>query len=359
MYCANNDRFFVGTVEPMRKLLNTMHVMTQGAYLHRDGETVAVRIEGNFKLRVPVHTLEGLVCWGQVSCSPHVLALCCEHGVGISFLTEHGRFLARVQGAVSGNVLLRRAQYRVADTAEYSLPIVRSIITAKIANSRINLLRAAREVQNQAQQQELRAAADRLSWIGLDCMKSETIEQARGHEGLAGQEYFAAFNAMIVGDRASFRFNGRTRRPPLDRVNALLSFTYALLRHDVESALESVGLDPAVGFLHLDRPGRPGLALDLMEEMRSPLADRLVLTLINRRQMGAEDFEEQETGGILLREQARKCVIAAWQMRKQEEVQHAFLNERIPVGLFPYVQALLLARHLRGGLDTYPSLLWK
>lgn len=343
----------------MRKLLNTMHIMTQGAYLHRDGETVSVKIDGQPKFRVPVHTLEGLVCWGQVSCSPHVLALCCEHGVGISFLTEHGRFLARVQGPVSGNVLLRREQYRVADHPERSLLIVRSIVTAKIANSRITLLRAAREVGDEERQKTLRSAAERLSWIGLDAMRSTTIDEARGHEGVAGQMYFAAFDAMVVGDREAFRFNGRTRRPPLDRVNALLSFVYALLRHDIESALESVGLDPAVGFLHVDRPGRPSLALDIMEELRSPLADRLVLTLINRRQVGVRDFEEQEAGGIILTEVARRTVIAAWQTRKQDEVQHAFLNERIALGLFPYTQALLLARHLRGGLDAYPSLLWK
>lgn len=204
----------------MRKLLNTMHVMTQGAYLHRDGETVAVKIEGELKLRVPVHTLEGLVCWGRVSCSPPVLALCCEHGVGISFLTEHGRFLARVQGAISGNVLLRREQYRVADDVDRSLLIVHSIVTAKIANSRITLLRAAREVQNTKRQQALRGAADRLSWIGLDAMRSTSIKEARGHEGVAGQAYFAAFDAMIVGDRETFRFNGRTRRPPEPRARS-------------------------------------------------------------------------------------------------------------------------------------------
>jgi CRISPR-associated protein Cas1 len=343
----------------MRKLLNTLHITTQGAYLHRDGETVAVKIGSELKLRLPVHTLEGLVCWGQVSCSPPVLALCCEHGVGISFLTEQGRFLARVTGPVSGNVLLRRQQYRLADDEKATLPLVRTIVTAKIANSRVVLLRAAREVADPARQSLLRDAANRLSWIGADAVRAETVDEARGHEGVGGQIYFSVFNAVIVGDGDAFRFGGRSRRPPLDRVNALLSFVYALLRHDVESALEAVGLDPAVGFLHTDRPGRPGLALDLMEELRSALADRVVLTLINRRQLQREDFVEQESGGVLLEETTRKAVISAWQTRKQEEIEHPFLGERVVLGLVPYVQALLLARFVRGGLDGYPAFLWR
>lgn len=342
----------------MRKLLNVLHVMTQGAYLHRDGETISVKVGQQTRMRLPVHTLEGLVCWGQVTCSHPVLGLCCEKGVGISFLTEQGRFLARVQGPVSGNVLLRRQQYRIADSSD-AVGIVCSMVTSKIANSRVVLLRAAREISDAKRQTLLREAADRLKWIGLDASRSITIDEARGHEGVAGQVYFGVFDAMIVGDRAAFCFSGRSRRPPLDRVNALLSFVYALLRHDVESALETVGLDPAVGFLHKDRPGRPSLALDLMEELRSVLADRLVLTLINRRQVGIEGFIEQDGGGILLEEQTRRTVIAAWQTRKQEELEHPFLNERIPLGLVPYVQSLLLARHVRGGLDGYPAFIWR
>jgi CRISP-associated protein Cas1 len=343
----------------MRKLLNTLHVMTQGAYLHRDGETVSVKVNAESKLRIPVHTLEGLVCWGQVSCSPPVLALCCEQGVCITFLTEQGRFLARVNGPVSGNVLLRRQQYRMSDGGEAALPLVRSIVTAKIANSRTVLMRAARESADSERQLALREAASRLSWIGLDASRAASIDEARGHEGLAGQIYFSTFDAMIAGEPEAFRFGGRSRRPPLDRVNALLSFVYALLRHDIESALESVGLDPAVGFLHTDRPGRPSLALDMMEELRSSLADRLVLTLINRRQVQSDDFTLQDGGGVLLEEATRKAVVAAWQTRKQEEIEHPFLNERIPLGLVPYTQALLLARHIRGGLDGYPAFLWR
>lgn len=343
----------------MRKLLNTLHVMTQGAYLHRDGETVAVKFGQETRLRVPVHTLEGLVCWGQVSCSPPLLALCCESGVGISFVTEQGRFLARVQGPVSGNVLLRRQQYRLCDGAEAALPTVRMIVTAKIANTRTVLLRGARESSVAESSERLRAAAQRLQWIGLDASRAESIDIARGHEGVAAQEYFSVFDGMVGGDRESFRFGGRSRRPPLDRTNALLSFVYALLRHDIESALEAVGLDPAVGFLHADRPGRPSLALDIMEEVRAPLADRLVLTLINRRQIPGSGFTVQDGGGTLMGEEARKQVVAAWQMRKQDEIEHPFLRERIPLGLVPYTQALLLARYIRGGLDAYPAFLWR
>jgi CRISPR-associated protein Cas1 len=343
----------------MRKLLNTLHVMTQGAYLHRDGETIAIKIERELKLRVPVHTLEGLVCWGQVLCSPPVLGLCCEHGIGISFVTEQGRFLARVQGPISGNVLVRRQQYVLCDNGARALPTVQMIVTAKVANSRTVLLRAARETALPERQTRLRASAQRLQWIGLDASRSDSVDIARGHEGLAGQEYFSVFDAMIGDDRGSFRFGGRSRRPPLDRTNALLSFVYALLRHDIVSALETVGLDPAVGFLHADRPGRPSLALDLMEELRAPLADRLVLALINRGQLQAAGFNVQESGATLLEESVRKTVIAAWQNRKQEEIEHPFLGERVPIGLVPYAQALLLARFVRGGLDAYPAFLWR
>lgn len=286
----------------MRKLLNTLHVMTQGAYLHCDGETIAVEVERETRIRVPVHTLEGLVCWGRVSCSPPVLSMCCEHGVGVSYLSEQGRFLARVHGPVSGNVLLRRQQYRVADMPDASLPIVRSIIASKLANSRIVLLRAARETDDEERQERLRGAAATLSWTGIDSVRAASIDEARGHEGAGAQAYFSVFNDMITGDREAFHFAERSRRPPRDRVNALLSFLYALLRHDIVSALESVGLDPAVGFLHTDRPGRPSLALDMMEELRSPLADRLALTLINRRQVQADHFHQEDGGGTLLRD---------------------------------------------------------
>ena len=343
----------------MRKMLNTLHVMTQGSYLHRDGESIAVKLDSELRMRVPALTLEGVVCWGRVSCSPPVLGLCSENGIGVSFLSEQGRFIARLNGPVSGNVLLRRQQYRIADGGDAALGIVRSVITAKIANSRVVLLRAARETADADKQAALREAGKRLSWIGLDASRAASIDEARGHEGVAGQVYFGVFDRMISSTHDAFHFGGRSRRPPLDRVNALLSFVYALLRHDIESALETVGLDPAVGFLHMDRPGRPSLALDLMEELRSVLADRLVLTLVNRRQLAPHDFSEAEGGGITMGEQARKTVIGAWQERKRDEIEHPFLKEKISLGLIPYAQALLLARHVRGGLDAYPAFFWR
>lgn len=343
----------------MRKLLNTLYITTQGAYLHRDGETIAIKIDDECRLRVPIHTLEGLVCFGRVMCSPAVLGLCCERNVGVSFLTEHGAFLARVTGPVSGNVLLRRQQYRIADCEEQALPIVRSIVTAKVMNCRVVLLRGARESEEESRRSELREAAARLAQMAESSFESKRVDEARGYEGLAAQIYFGVFDRLIGTDTAAFRFGGRSRRPPLDRVNALLSFLYALLRHDVASALETVGLDPAVGYLHTDRPGRPSLALDLMEELRPHLADRLVLSMINRKQVQPEGFSEQDGGGITMNDELRKEVIAAWQKRKQDEVEHPFLNERIAVGLIPYVQALLLARHIRGGLDGYPAFLWR
>jgi len=279
--------------------------------------------------------------------------------VGISFLSEQGRFLARVTGPVSGNVLLRRQQYRMADDGSGALPIVRIMVAAKIANSRVVVLRAAREVADEARESSLREAANRLSWAGLEAARAGSIDEARGHEGVAGQIYFSIFDQMIGGDRGAFHFGGRSRRPPLDSVNALLSFVYALLRHDIESALETVGLDPAVGFLHTDRPGRPSLALDLMEELRAALADRLVLTLINRRQVEGSGFTDQGGGGIEMDDVTRKQVVSAWQLRKQDEIEHPYLRERIPMGLVPYAQALLLARYVRGGLDAYPAFFWR
>lgn len=343
----------------MRKLLNTLHVTTQGAYVHRDGETISVKVDNEVRLRLPIHTIESLVCYGQVTCSSFVFGLCCERGVSVSLLTENGRFLARVTGPVSGNVLLRRQQFRVADMPSPALSIVTAIITAKIANSRLVLLRGARETNDKERQTRLRSRAHHLSHIGAAAAHSTTIDEVRGYEGIAAQDYFSVFNDLMSGDSEEFHFNGRSRRPPLDRPNAMLSFVYALLRHDIESALESVGLDPAVGFLHTDRPGRPGLALDMMEEMRPHLADRLVLSLINRRQIQASGFTTEDGGGIIMDGSTRKEVISAWQRRKQEEIEHPFLQENIPIGLIPYVQALLLARHLRGGLEVYPAFFWR
>lgn len=342
----------------MKPLLNTLYVTTQGAYLARDGETVAVRAEGRTLLQVPIHTLSGVVCFGQVGCSPAMMGLAGERHVAISFLTLHGRFLARVTGPVSGNVLLRREQYRKADDLSASARLAWSFVGAKIANSRIVLLRAARDRPDNPSNGQLKEAAERLLDILQSLHPDETLEAVRGHEGAAARAYFA-FPHLIVAAKDAFQFTGRNRRPPLDRANALLSFVYTLLGHDIAGALESVGLDPAVGFLHRDRPGRPGLALDMMEELRPVLADRLVLSLINRQQVTGSDFVVTESGAVHMDEKARKTVVVAYQKRKEDELRHPFLGEKMAIGLLPHVQATLLARHLRGDTDAYPSFVWR
>lgn len=341
----------------MKKLLNTLFVTTQGAYLSRDGETVLVRREAEILLRVPIHTLGGIVCFGQVSVSPPLMGLCGERQVLISFLSQWGRFLARVTGPVAGNVLLRRRQYQVADRPADACPIARSVVLAKVTNCRTVLLRANRDLPERSLHLEEAAAGlartcERLERTDVD------LDVLRGVEGDAARTYFSVFDRLITV-RGEFEFRGRTRRPPLDPVNALLSFVYTLLVHDATSALETNGLDPCVGYLHAERPGRPSLALDLMEEFRPILADRLVLSLINRRQVRADGFRTLDSGAVEMDEATRKEVLAAWQKRKQEEVQHPFINEQAPVGLFPHLQALLLARHLRGDLDAYPALIWR
>jgi CRISP-associated protein Cas1 len=343
----------------MKKLLNTLYVTTQGAYLAREGETVLVRHEHENLLRIPIHTLAGIACFGQVSCSPPLMGLCADNNVALSFLTEHGRFLARVQGAVNGNVLLRREQYRKADDEAATASIARATVMAKIANCRTVVLRGAREHMDQNAVQALDAAGARMARILTLLDKATAADAVRGFEGEAASVYFAVFDHLITVSKDAFFFRERSRRPPLDNVNALLSFLYTLLVHDIEGALEAVGLDPAVGFLHRDRPGRPGLALDLMEELRPVLADRLTLTLINRRQVQADGFHKSESGAVVMDDNARKEVLIAWQKRKQEEIQHPFLGERIEFGLLPHVQALLLARYIRGDLDGYPAYFWR
>ncbi len=340
----------------MKKLLNTLYVTTQGAYLAKDGETVLIRVEQENRLRVPIHTLGGIVCFGQVSCSPPLMGFCAENSVGLSFLSEHGQFLARVQGPVNGNVLLRREQYRRADEEVGSAAIARAVVQAKVANCRTVLLRAARERNGCT---ELEDASGRLARTLEMLEAAKSVELVRGLEGDAARTYFCVFDHLITASKEYFFFRERSRRPPLDKVNALLSFLYTLLAHDVAGALEAVGLDPAVGFLHRDRPGRAGLALDLMEELRPVLADRLALSLINRRQVQANGFKTTEAGGVLMENDMRKDVLLAWQKRKQEDLRHPFLGESISLGLLPHVQALLLARHLRGDLDAYPAFFWR
>jgi CRISPR-associated protein Cas1 len=339
----------------MRKLLNVLYVTLPQAYIAKEGETAVVRVEQETRLRVPIHTLEGIVCVGRVSMSPAMMGFCAEAGVGVSFLTEHGRFLARVQGPVHGNVLLRREQYRRADSGGESAAIARSLLLAKVANCRTSILRSGRERGVPA----FDAAALELGRSLRMLERADSLDTLRGFEGEAARIYFSVFDEFILHQKDHFFFRERSRRPPLDNTNALLSFVYTLLAHDVASALETVGLDPAVGFLHRDRPGRAGLALDLMEELRPVLADRLVLTLINRRQVTPSGFSRSESGGVTMDSSTRKEVLITWQARKQEEILHPFLRERIPLGLLPYAQALLLARYLRGDLDAYPAYFWR
>jgi len=343
----------------MKRLLNTLYVTTQGAYLAREGETVVVRVEHETKLRIPIHTLDGIVCFGQVACSPPLMELCGARNVTISFLSERGRFWARVQGPTTGNVLLRREQYRRADNAEQTALVARAIVIAKVANSRTVLLRALRDHPDMPHASSVEAATEQLSRILESLRRPIPVDVVRGREGEASRIYFSVFDHLIVAQKEDFAFRERSRRPPLDSINALLSFLYTLLTHDMTSALEGVGLDPAVGFLHRDRPGRPSLALDLIEEFRPFLADRLALALINRQQVKGSGFEKVESGAVSMDDATRKKVLVAYQERKRETLRHPFLGEEIEIGLLPHVQALLFARHLRGDLDGYPPFFWR
>ena len=343
----------------MKKHLNTLFVTTQGAYLSKEGETVVVKVENEVRLRVPVHTIGGIVCFGNVLCSPFLLGFCADNDVAISFLTERGRFLARVEGPVSGNVLLRRQQYRKADDGKATVEVTQSVLTGKLANCRTVLQRALRDHGEKVNAEAIKEVSARMTHY-LERLGRETnLDALRGIEGDAAHMYFSVFNELITAQKEDFVFEERNRRPPLDNVNALLSFIYTLTMHDVRSALESVGLDPAVGFLHRDRPGRPGLALDLMEEFRPFLADRLVLSLINLRKVQKSGFQKTDSGAVVMSDETRKEVLVAYQNRKQEEILHPFLGEKVHVGMLFFIQALLFSRSLRGDLDGYPPFIWK
>lgn len=342
----------------MKHHLNTLYVTTEGAYLAKQGETVCVRIDNETKLRIPLINLEGIICFGNIGCSPQLFGACAAAGVSISFLRACGGFLATVKGFSPGSVLLRRAQYRAADSATASVAIVQNIVLAKLANSRTVLMRGARDSADGATKAFLREAGDKIVPVVQKVKASNDVDTMRGLEGTGARIYFDAFNCLLRKDQG-FVMSGRTRRPPLDPVNALLSFFYSLLAHDVRSACESVGLDAAVGFLHTDRPGRPGLALDLMEELRAPIADRLTASLINRGQVVLDDFVCDEAGAYRISDEARKKILVAYQQRKEEELVHPFLQEKVSLGIVPHIQARLLARHLRGDLDGYPPFIWK
>ena len=343
----------------MKKHLNTLFVTTQGAYLGKDGETVAIKIEQKTVLRIPIHTLDGIVCFGSVGCSPYLMGFCAEKDVTISFLSEYGKFLAMVKGPVSGNVLLRRKQFRMADKPDVSARVAGFVLTGKISNCRTVLERSLRDHSEKMDRDVVKKVSKRLAMYIQKELQKDNLDTLRGIEGDAAHQYFSVFDELIFQQQEAFAFSGRNRRPPTDRINCLLSFVYTLLVHDVRSALESVGLDPAVGFLHRDRPGRPGLALDMMEEFRPFLADRLVLSMINRGQVKPEGFTIKESGAVHMDDDTRKTVLTTYQKRKQESLVHPFLNEKIQIGTLFFIQALLLARFIRGDLDGYPPFIWK
>jgi CRISP-associated protein Cas1 len=343
----------------MKRLLNTLFVMTQGSYLRKESETIVVCVGNESRLRVPVLAISSIVCFGDVLMSPSLMGHCARNGVTISYLSLYGRFLARVMGPTSGNVLLRREQYRISDDPQRSALIARTIVAAKIANCRNVLLRALRDHSEAIASDGIEKVCSTLKRSTDATLLANDLDKLRGIEGDAAREYYSVFNELILAQKADFSFADRNRRPPLDRVNCLLSFVYVMIYHDMRSALETTGLDPAVGFLHRDRPGRMSLALDLMEEFRPFVADRLVLSLINLRQVDTKCFETSLSGAVLLNEKGRKIVVAEYQKRKQDSLVHPFIGEEMHLGIAMHSQAILLARHIRGDLDGYPAFFWK
>lgn len=337
-----------------RQILNTLYVMTPHSYLHLENDTLRVDVEREKKLQVPLHHLGSVVCLGNIMVSPALMHRCADEGISLVLLDGNGRFKARLEGAVSGNILLRQAQHSQAGDAAFALNISRAMIAGKLRNARQVLLRGAREAADVQDAKTLTAAATALRASVRNLPFAADLDSVRGIEGDAAKVYFSALNGIIRRDaRSHFAMDGRTRRPPRDRINALLSFLYSMLMNDCRSALEAAGLDPQLGFLHAVRPGRAALALDLMEEFRAIMTDRLVLTLINRGQISASDFVEREGGAVSLEGDARRAVVVAYQERKQEEITHPLLETKMPIGLLPQIQARLLARHIRGETETY------
>lgn len=343
----------------MRPLRNVVYVQTQGAWIHKDGENLVMKLESETAGRIPIHKLQGLVCFGQVTVSPYLMEHCAENGITITFLNQYGKFLARVEGAVSGNVLLRRKQHLTGNDLPQSLEIARGFLVGKLYNQRAVIRRYLRDYAEKSaleMVESLQYVEKRLTRCLSQLPDCHGIDTLMGREGEAAQAYFSVFEHLIR--QPEFTFDTRRRRPPTDPVNALLSFCYTLLIHDCRSALETTGLDPASGFLHQLRSGRPSLALDLAEEFR-PMIDRFVLSLINKRQLLVKDFETLPNGSVVLREEPRKTLLAAWQNRKQDTIMHPWFEESVPVGLLPWLQAQVLARYLRGDVDAYVPFLWK
>lgn len=338
----------------MKKLLNMLYVTTQDSYLSKDGMNVVISVNQKEIFRMPIINLEGIVTFGYMGASPGVMKLCSDNGVSLTFLSPNGRFISRVQGPTRGNVLLRKKQYQLSDEKIFSLHISKLFVSGKIQNYR-NILR--RFVRDYGENKRVEQVANTLNNCKNNALRSVDFDTLRGVEGEAANAYFSVFSDLIINQKEDFKFSGRNRRPPKDEVNALLSFVYTLIANDVAAALETVGLDPYVGFFHTLRPGRTSLALDVMEEMRAYLGDRLVLSLINRRQITRKDFIRQNEDGIILTDTGKKILLSSWQSRKKDTIIHPYLNEKIEIGLLPYVQSMLLARHMRGDIDDYPVFL--
>jgi CRISPR-associated protein Cas1 len=337
----------------MKRHLNTLYITSPDAYIHKEGMTFVVEVENKKALQAPVHTIENIVCFGFKAVTPALMAFCAENNIGISYLSMHGKFLARVYGEQRGNVLLRKAQYAIHDSEERSVRIARNIVAAKIANSRGILQRHIRNHGDNENNDMARAVSTLNRYVNL-AGEAHNLDALRGYEGDAASIYFSCFNELITSQKEDFVMNGRTRRPPLDYVNALLSFVYMLLVNELRSAMETTGLDPQVGFLHRLRPGRPSLALDLLEEFRAYIADRVVLNLINLRQLNKNDFDRRETGEIRISDRGRKEILMAYQKKKDEIIVHPFLEEKTTIGLLPHIQAMLLGRYIRGDMNDYP-----
>ena len=343
----------------MKKLLNTLYVMSETGYLSLDGENVVLLENDKEMGRIPLHNLEGIVSFGYRGTSPALMGACAERNVSLCYLTPQGKFLARVTGKTKGNVVLRRQQYDSCMDKEKAMDISRNCILAKVYNSRWILERACRDHSLQIDLEKVKGASQKLKNALDDIKACETAEQLRGFEGEAASVYYGVFDELILQQKKEFQFQGRNRRPPQDPINALLSFVYTLVANSVGSALETVGLDPYVGYLHTERPGRMSLALDLMEELRAPLADRFVLSLVNKKIVNGKDFQKKENGAVLMKEETRRSILTEWQKKKKEIITHPYLNEKVEWGMVPYVQSMLLARFLRGDLDGYPAFLWK
>ena len=344
----------------MRQILNTLYVMTPNAYVHLENDTLRIEVEREKKLQVPLHHIGTVVCFGNVMMSPGAMHRCAEDGRSVVLLDRNGRFKARLEGPVSGNILLRQAQFRAADNASFVLDTAKAVVAGKLRNARQVLLRGAREADDDQSREKLSQTAESLAASIRNLPIAQDLDTVRGLEGEAAKTYFSGLNHIIRRDaREAFTMDGRTRRPPRDRFNALLSFIYSMVMNDCRSALESVGLDPQMGFLHAVRPGRAALALDLMEEFRAILADRLALTLVNRGQITAKDFLEHSGGAVQMQDDARKTVVVAYQERKQEEVAHPLIDSKVPIGLLPDLQARFLARTIRGEMEGYLPFLIK